>query len=642
MPERRPVPLQYKMVSPSTANKSKKKKKTLPQTISNEVTLQESKADAQSPAFPLVAFLWPARKNTSQWVILPLVLMVVGLYRWCAGMWGYSGFQTPPMYGDYEAQRHWMEITMHLPMSQWYFYDLQYWGLDYPPLTAYHSWIMGRVGSLFNPSWFALDTSRGMEQQILKVYMRATVIIFEYLTYIPAAVIFNRKLAQSRGVNKWESSIALVAILMQPATILIDHAHFQYNTVMLGFVLACMSSLLSDRHLWACVFFVAALCYKQMALYFAPTVFAYLVGVCLLPEPRIGRFIGIAFITVLSFAAIFGPLILGSLYDHHRGISIPLSTTERTLNPLFAQILPYIDSQSLFYPSLLQLSQAMHRIFPFARGLFEDKVANLWCAFHTLHKLHSYPIQQMQRIASFATLTTILPACMTISLFPRKELLPWAMASTAWGFFLCSFQVHEKSVLLPLLPMTVLMGGDGGLGIEMRAWVGWANMLGVWTMFPLLKRDELRVPYYVLSLLWAYLLGLPPTSLDLYIGKQARKSGIRSSTAMLHLGFYSVMAIWHVLEAFVDTPKGKPDLWVVLNVGVGAAGFGICYLWCTWQVLLRSGVLEEWFGFQAEMEEKLRSAAKEKTPSAVASKGARATPPSEAKKANGGKGQKKN
>jgi hypothetical protein len=34
------------------------------------------------------------------------------------------------MYGDFEAQRHWMEITQHLPLSQWYFHDLPYWGLD--------------------------------------------------------------------------------------------------------------------------------------------------------------------------------------------------------------------------------------------------------------------------------------------------------------------------------------------------------------------------------------------------------------------------------------------------------------------------------------------------------------------------------
>ena len=443
--------------------------------------------------------------------------------------------------------------------------------------------------------------------------MRATVIVSEYVVYIPAVIIFNRKLAQQQGVSKWESSIALTSMLMQPITILIDHAHFQYNTVMLGFVVASMSSLLSDRYMWACVFFVSALCFKQMALYYAPVMFAYLIGMCLVPKLQIGRFIGIAIVTMLSFTLIFAPFILGSLYDSYRGISPPLDIADREVNPLFSQILPYIGSNSYFYSLILQLTQSIHRIFPFARGLFEDKVANVWCAIHTLHKLNTYPIPLLQRVSLLATIVTILPACMTISTSPRKDLMPWALASTAWGFFLCSFQVHEKSVLLPLLPMTMMLGGDGGLGIEMRAWIGWANMLAVWTLFPLVKRDELRIPYIVLSLLWAYLMGLPPTSLDLYIGKQARKSGIRLSTSALHLGFYTIMVGWHLAEAFIETPRGKPDLWVVLNVMVGAAGFGICYLWCTWQLLLRSGILQDWFDFRAEMS-KAKEGEKEKRP----------------------------
>ena len=151
--------------------------------------------------------------------------------------------------------------------------------------------------------------------------MRATVLVSEYLTYIPAAIILNRALASHRGVPKWESTIALIAILMQPSTILIDYAHFQYNTVMLGFVLASLASIVAGRHLWACVFFVASLCFKQMALYYAPAVAAYLMGISLAPRLSLSRFMAIAAVTMLSFSVSFAPLILGSLYDAHRGIS---------------------------------------------------------------------------------------------------------------------------------------------------------------------------------------------------------------------------------------------------------------------------------------------------------------------------------
>lgn len=431
--------------------------------------------------------------------------------------------------------------------------------------------------------------------------MRATVLVSEYLVYIPAAIILNRKLGRMRGVSTWESLVALVAILMQPATILIDHAHFQYNTVMLGFTLASISSMLAGRALWGCVFFVAALCYKQMALYYAPAIFAYLIGICVVPKANVGRLLAIAFVTILSFAISFAPLLLGSIFDQYR--EIPALTTKETPLPPLITSLPFaVNEKSWYFPSLLQLTQSIHRIFPFARGLFEDKVANMWCAIHTVHKLHDYPLGQMQRISTVITLITIWPSMMIISLFPYRELLPWAMASTAWGFFLCSFQVHEKSVLLPLLPMTILLGSERGLGTEMRAWIGWANMLGVWTLFPLLKRDELRMPYGVLTLLWAYLLGLPPTSLSLYFGRQSKNGELKVLTKMLHLAFYAVMMAWHAGEAFVPPPEDKPDLWVVLNVLIGFAGFGICFLWCSWQLILRSGLMEDYFGVRMRIE----------------------------------------
>ena len=60
------------------------------------------------------------------------------------------------------------------------------------------------------------------------------------------------------------------------------------------------------------------------------------------------------------------------------------------------------------------------------------------------------------------------------------------------------------------------------------------------------------------------------------------------------------MLVWHLGEAYFTPPENKPDLWVVLNVVIGAVGFGICYLWTTWQLILRTDVLNEWFGFRAD------------------------------------------
>ncbi|SPN97793.1 related to glucosyltransferase [Cephalotrichum gorgonifer] len=552
--------------------------------------LSKSELLVRAPAFPIASFLWPARSSISQWEVLPLILIVSGLFRWAAGLWGYSGFQKPPMYGDYEAQRHWMEITTQLPVSQWYFHDLQWWGLDYPPLTAYHSWLCGVVGSLINPAWFTLFESRGSDDPALKIFMRATVVVSEFLIYVPAAVIFIRRYSRLSGVSAWSMSLALTGFLMQPATILVDHVHFQYNTVMLGLVLASMSSLLAERFLWAAVFFVAALGFKQMALYYAIPIFAYLAGSCFSPRFNPGRLFGIAAVTVVSFALLVLPLVLGTLYDASRGISSrPDLDGPPPPLPIFGWLSAYLNTESFYYPVVEQLVQMVHRIFPFARGLFEGKVANFWCALNVIIKIHKYPAALLQRAALLSTLLAVVPPNVILFLRPQKQLLPLAFAASAWGFFLFSYQVHEKSVLLPLMPMTLLLAGRNGISKDTRAWVGFANLLGCWTMYPLLSRVELRVPYAVLTLVWAYLLGLPPTSLGAYLPAD-QPAWQRWGTAVTHGGFYVAMAAWHVVEAFVEPPAGKPDLWVVANVGVGAAGFAVCYLWCVARLAVESGL----------------------------------------------------
>lgn len=422
--------------------------------------------------------------------------------------------------------------------------------------------------------------------------MRATVVVSEYLIYIPAVVNLLRRYTRMQGVHAWSASIALVAILLQPATILIDHGHFQYNTVMLGLVVASLDAILAGRMLWACIFFVGALGFKQMALYYAPAMFAYLLGVCVFPRPRVIRLISIALVTIAAFALLFAPLLLSATDAEARKLfaSAP--------QPPLLQLVPVpLEKSSRPYAILFQLAQTIHRVFPFARGLFEDKVANAWCAIHTFYKLNGFSVSLLQRVSLGATLASIVVPCAIIFRHPRASLLLPALACTSWGFFLFSFQVHEKSVLLPLLPMTLSLAGDGGLSKENRAWVGWANVLGSWTMFPLLKRDELRVPYFVLTLLWAYLLGLPPTSTETYRSRASpddpnAQFELHILTKLLHAAFFAAMLGWHVLEAFVAPPSGKPDLWVVLNALIGAAGFGIAYLWCMWKLITQCRQIE--------------------------------------------------
>ena len=128
------------------------------------------------------------------------------------------------MYGDLEAQRHWMEVTVNLPLGEWYQQtssnDLLYWGLDYPPLTAYISYIFGKIAQVIVPELVEETISRGCESSGCIVFMRSSVILCDLLIYIPAAVWIS---------NKVRSNTVLMLLALHPTRLLIDHGHFQYN-----------------------------------------------------------------------------------------------------------------------------------------------------------------------------------------------------------------------------------------------------------------------------------------------------------------------------------------------------------------------------------------------------------------------------
>ncbi|KAL6498137.1 hypothetical protein OROGR_028534 [Orobanche gracilis] len=112
-------------------------------------------------------------RNTISWFFCVSLFAV--LIRLAVALHPYSGAHTPPIFGDYEAQRHWMEITVNLLVKEWYHNstenDLRYWGLDYPPLTAYQSYFHGILLKYFDPASITLVTSRGYESYFGRVLL---------------------------------------------------------------------------------------------------------------------------------------------------------------------------------------------------------------------------------------------------------------------------------------------------------------------------------------------------------------------------------------------------------------------------------------------------------------------------------------
>ncbi|GAA6048700.1 hypothetical protein JCM3770_002028 [Rhodotorula araucariae] len=544
-------------------------------------------------------------RRCARWIIeqpglapytLVLCVAIVVLVKWCTGLGGYSGLASPPLRGDFEAQRHWIALTSsslsHLPFlhtppapsspvaipaSRWYFHDLPYWGLDYPPLTAYHSLLLGFLARLQSTTAAYVTlrpdsaTASGRElaawdaqmaalerDGALKNWMRATVVVGDALVWVSAVGAYCWR--NFRGSSKPDKAqrrmiVATMTVLLQPALVLIDSGHFQYNSIMLGLTLWAVNCFHAGHDVLGSVAFMLSLGFKQMALYYAPAVFAYLLGKCIWLGGREGTtlFIHLALAVTATFLALFAP----------------------------------------FLTSFSTFGQALHRIFPFARGLFEDKVANVWCALNVVVKLRDLvPVSTLAKLALAATATALLPSVGAVLFVsyrlgqgrkretgtvaaagsaapaPTIILLPHALLLSAMAFFLLSFQVHEKSILLPLMPLTLLMGArEVGYGRMDWEWGALVNNVAVFSMWPLLQRDGVATQYLALTLLWNFLIGYNPLSL--------RASFVK----YLSLATYALILSLHTLEALAPPPRHLPDLYPVLNLSLSAGVFGLAWLW---------------------------------------------------------------
>nr|KAF7434966.1 hypothetical protein H0235_003157 [Vespula pensylvanica] len=302
-----------------------------------------------------------------RWSIQVVHIFIFALIvRWCVTYHSHSGQEKPPMYGDYEAQRHWQEITLNLPVEKWYVNttdnDLEYWGLDYPPLTAYHSLLLGYIANATNPSYVKLHKSRGISSSDHKYFMRMTVLCSDAMIFIPTMIWYvmslqTIKTAQAEYNNLFgfeKKDFILLSALIYPGIILIDHGHFQYNCVSLGFFVAAVTAILNNSFISSSFLFVLALNYKQMELYHSLPFFFYILGKCRISKTKslllsIYMLIYVSLIVIITFTIIW---------------------------------LPFLKDWNTFLHTIL-------RLFPFNRGVFEDKVANVWCTINVLYKLRN-------------------------------------------------------------------------------------------------------------------------------------------------------------------------------------------------------------------------------------------------------------
>jgi alpha-1,3-glucosyltransferase len=165
----------------------------------------------------------------------------------------------------------------------------------------------------------------------------------------------------------------------------------------------------------------------------------------------------------------------------------------------------------------------------------------------------------------------------TSSAITRGLLL--CMACSSMSFFMFSFQVHEKSILLPLLPITALAALDPLLAL-------YSPLVACLSMWPLLHRDGVIACYIAIPLIYLVmsLSSAHSLFLDRFIGR-AKSSGRSIHMTVGSLVIASCLLL-HLIRALIPPPENLPWLHdrAFITFGFGFFGASVLYLnWRQWE-----------------------------------------------------------
>nr|OQO30010.1 Dolichyl pyrophosphate Glc1Man9GlcNAc2 alpha-1,3-glucosyltransferase [Rachicladosporium sp. CCFEE 5018] len=351
---------------------------------------------------------------------------------------------------DFEVHRNWLAITHSLPIDKWYFEETSEWTLDYPPFFAHFEWVLGRVARYVDAAMLQINNLEYDSWQTIH-FQRATV-IFTELMLVYSLYAFVQS---SPAATKKQAHAVALSLLLSPALLIIDHIHFQYNGFMYGvliwsIVLARKKSTL----LLSGIMFAVLLCFKHIYLYLAPAYFAFLLRTyCLGPRSvfdiKFANCIKLGVSIAAVFALAFGPFVYWE-----------------------------------------QMPQVLARLFPFSRGLCHAYWApNVWAIYSFSDRILIYPQ---------------IPALLKLFLQPSWDNFVATLTLCGYASFLFGWHVHEKAILLVIVPFSLIALKD-------RRYFGAFRPLAVAghvSLFPLLFTVQEFPAKTVYTLVWliAFLL----------------------------------------------------------------------------------------------------------------------------------------
>ncbi|XP_026849147.1 probable dolichyl pyrophosphate Glc1Man9GlcNAc2 alpha-1,3-glucosyltransferase [Drosophila persimilis] len=460
---------------------------------------------------------------------------------------------------DFEVHRNWLAITHSLPLNRWYFEDTSEWTLDYPPFFAYFEWLLSQVARFVDPRMLIVE-NLNYESKATLYFQRLSVTAMD-LIYVLGVRSCLSALGVVKGSQQFFAGSLL--LLLNVGLIFVDHIHFQYNGFMFGILLLSISALIRQRFLWSAFTFAVLLNFKHIFLYLAPPFGVYLLRFYCLEQANVkgGSF----------WRSLFKLLAVG--------------------------LAPFVVS---FGPFWNQLPQIMSRLFPFNRGLTHAYWApNIWALYNTADKVAanvlktasagpsttSGLVQQIDHsvlptitpsMTFGLTIVFMLPILLKLFKSSKKQsplMFLRAVVLCACSSFMFGWHVHEKAILMCLIPLSLLT-------LVNREDARYAYILGIagyFSLFPLLFDIDLYVPRY--SLYLSYMAMLYGQLYRIFSGFK----GFHWLEWAYMLGFIAIPLYEHIISRLLGLHIRLPFMPLLLTSTYSALGvvyfFGRYYLY---------------------------------------------------------------
>lgn len=75
-----------------------------------------------------------------------------------------------------------------------------------------------------------------------------------------------------------------------------------------------------------------------------------------------------------------------------------------------------------------------------------------------------YPVDMLAKFSLATTLAACLPSLVGLFRHPTPHRFVYSLITCSLAFFMFSFQVHEKTILLPALPIALVTPAEGASG----------------------------------------------------------------------------------------------------------------------------------------------------------------------------------